>query len=121
MAWSASDPDTGVYNSSFHRCYVRDPNHLVMFFERRHMWDYYVRAEQRGKPLPVACVIGHTSCPLSALGFNGFVWRGFGVRTRRHNSPPPFGTCARTRPCPFGDHHPDRGNTTTAPFRLAKG
>ncbi len=59
MTWSASDPDTGVYNSSFHRCYVRDPNHLVMFFERRHMWDYYVRAEQRGNPLPVACVIGH--------------------------------------------------------------
>lgn len=59
MTWSASDPDTGVYNSSFHRCYVRDPHHLVMFFERRHMWEYYVRAEQRGKPLPVACVIGH--------------------------------------------------------------
>ena len=37
---------TGSYNSSFHRCYVSDPNHLVMFFERRHLWDYYVRAEQ---------------------------------------------------------------------------
>ncbi|MEE8076863.1 MAG: UbiD family decarboxylase, partial [Candidatus Binatia bacterium] len=59
MTWSASDPDTGVYNSSFHRCYVRDPSHLVMFFERRHMWDYYVRAEQRDQPLPIACVIGH--------------------------------------------------------------
>ena len=56
MPWSASDPDTGVYNSSFHRCYVRDPHHLVMFFERRHMWDYYVRAEQRGQQ------IGRASC-----------------------------------------------------------
>ncbi|MBI3091616.1 MAG: UbiD family decarboxylase [Candidatus Tectomicrobia bacterium] len=59
MTWSARDPDTGVYNSSFHRCYVRDPNHVVMFFERRHLWDYYVRAERRNEPLPVACVIGH--------------------------------------------------------------
>lgn len=59
MTWSARDPDTGVYNSSFHRCYVRDPNHLVMFFERRHLWDYYVRAEERGEALPVACVVGH--------------------------------------------------------------
>jgi 2,5-furandicarboxylate decarboxylase 1 len=59
MTWSASDPDTGVYNSSFHRCYVRDPCHLVMFFERRHLWDYYVRAEQRDLSLPVACVVGH--------------------------------------------------------------
>lgn len=59
MTWSARDPDTGVYNSSFHRCYVRDPNHVVMFFERRHLWDYYVRAERRNEALPVACVIGH--------------------------------------------------------------
>ena len=59
MTWCARDPDTGVYNSSFHRCYVRDPNHLVMFFERRHLWDYYVRAEERNEALPVACVVGH--------------------------------------------------------------
>jgi len=59
MTWSARDPDTGVYNSSFHRCFVRDPNHLVMFFERRHLWDYYVRAEARNEALPVACVVGH--------------------------------------------------------------
>ena len=59
MTWSARDPDTGIYNSSFHRCYVRDPNHVVMFFERRHLWDYYVRAEQRNEALPVACVVGH--------------------------------------------------------------
>lgn len=59
MTWSARDPDTGIYNSSFHRCYVRDPNHVVMFFERRHLWDYYVRAERRNEALPVACVVGH--------------------------------------------------------------
>ena len=59
MTWSARDPDTGIYNSSFHRCYVRDPNHVVMFFERRHLWDYYVRAERRNESLPVACVVGH--------------------------------------------------------------
>lgn len=59
MPWVGSDPDTGIYNSSFHRCYVRDPRHLVMFFERRHLWDYYLRAERRNQGLPVACVIGH--------------------------------------------------------------
>jgi 2,5-furandicarboxylate decarboxylase 1 len=59
MTWSARDPETGVYNSSFHRCYVRDSRHLVMFFERRHLWEYYLRAERRNEPLPVACVVGH--------------------------------------------------------------
>ncbi len=73
MTWSARDPDTGVYNSSFHRCFVRDQSHLVMFFERRHLWDYYLRAEQRDEPLPVACVIAHHpayylgSCMLSGI------------------------------------------------------
>lgn len=59
MPWCARDPESGVYNASFHRCYLRDSNHLVMFFERRHLWDYYMRAEQRGQPMPVACVVGH--------------------------------------------------------------
>jgi UbiD family decarboxylase len=59
MTWSAKDLESGVYNSSFHRCYVRDERHLVMFFERRHLWEYYLRAERRDEPLPVACVIGH--------------------------------------------------------------
>ncbi|MBI4528885.1 MAG: UbiD family decarboxylase [Deltaproteobacteria bacterium] len=59
MTWSAKDLETGVYNSSFHRCYVRDPRHLVMFFERRHLWEYYLRAEAHNEALPVACVIGH--------------------------------------------------------------
>jgi 2,5-furandicarboxylate decarboxylase 1 len=59
MTWSAKDAESGVYNSSFHRCYVRDERHLVMFFERRHLWEYYLRAERREEPLAVACVIGH--------------------------------------------------------------
>ncbi len=59
MTWSAKDPESEVYNSSFHRCYLRDARHLVMFFERRHLWEYYLRAEKRGDPLPVACVVGH--------------------------------------------------------------
>jgi 2,5-furandicarboxylate decarboxylase 1 len=59
MTWSAKDLESGVYNSSFHRCYVRDERHLVMFFERRHLWEYYLRAERRNESLPVACVIGH--------------------------------------------------------------
>jgi 2,5-furandicarboxylate decarboxylase 1 len=73
MTWVAKDRESGVYNSSFHRCYVRDPRHLVMFFERRHLWEYYLRAERRNEALPVACVIGHHpafylgNCALTAI------------------------------------------------------
>jgi len=73
MTWAGKDRESGVYNSSFHRCYVRDPRHLVMFFERRHLWEYYLRAERRDEPLPVACVIGHHpsyylgNCALTAI------------------------------------------------------
>jgi len=73
MTWAAKDRQSGVYNSSFHRCYVRDPRHLVMFFERRHLWEYYLRAERRNEALPVACVIGHHpayylgNCALTAI------------------------------------------------------
>ncbi len=79
MTWAAKDLETGVYNSSFHRCYVRDPRHLVMFFERRHLWEYYLRAERRGKALPVACVIGHHpayylgNCALTGIDTDEYV------------------------------------------------
>lgn len=72
MTWCARDPDTGVYHSSFHRCYVRDPDHLVMFFERRHRWDCFVRAQERNEALPVACVVGHhPACYLGNCILNG--------------------------------------------------
>lgn len=73
MTWVAKDRQSGVYNSSFHRCYVRDLHRLVMFFERRHLWEYYLRAERRNEALPVACVIGHHpayylgNCALTAI------------------------------------------------------
>jgi 2,5-furandicarboxylate decarboxylase 1 len=69
----ARDPETGVYNASFHRAMVVDERHLTIFMEKRHLWDYYSRAREQGRPLPFACVLGHHpgfflgSCALTGL------------------------------------------------------
>lgn len=55
----ASDPDTGVYNSSHHRMLVRSKNELGLWMSPRHLWDYCRRAWAKGRVLPVAHVIGH--------------------------------------------------------------
>jgi 2,5-furandicarboxylate decarboxylase 1 len=59
MLGIANDPHTGTTNVSFHRAMVLDANHLTVFMEKRHLWDYYSRAMERGQPLPIAMVLGH--------------------------------------------------------------
>jgi 2,5-furandicarboxylate decarboxylase 1 len=50
----AKDPDTGVRNTSVHRCMVVGPNRITMLMDMgRHLRDYYERAEARGKPLEI--------------------------------------------------------------------
>lgn len=69
----ARDPDTGVINASFHRLQVKERNKLgVSLHSRRHLWDYQRRAEESGKPLEVAIVIG--AHPLFCFG--GGLWKG---------------------------------------------
>ncbi len=69
----ARDPDTGVYNASFHRAMVVDGRHLTIFMEKRHLWDCYSRSAAQHRPLPFACVLGHHpgfflgSCALTGL------------------------------------------------------
>ncbi|MGI5838786.1 MAG: UbiD family decarboxylase [bacterium] len=55
----APDPDTGVYNASHHRMLVRGKDELGLWMSPRHLWDYCRRAWEKGKPLPIAHVIGH--------------------------------------------------------------
>lgn len=55
----AADPDNGRYNSSHHRMLVKGKNVTGIWMSPRHLWNYYVRAESKGKSLPIAQVIGH--------------------------------------------------------------
>lgn len=55
----ARDPETGVRNASFHRMQVKGRTRLgTSLHSRRHLWDYVKRAEELGKEIPVAVVIG---------------------------------------------------------------
>jgi 2,5-furandicarboxylate decarboxylase 1 len=55
----AADPETGVHNSSHHRQLIKDRNHTGIWMSPRHLWNYFNRAEEMGKPLPIAHVHGH--------------------------------------------------------------
>jgi len=55
----ANDPDSGVRNASFHRMQVKGRTRLgTSLHSRRHLWDYVKRAEEAGKDIPIAVVIG---------------------------------------------------------------
>lgn len=54
----AKDPDSGQTNASIHRMLVRDDNHLGIRIVPRHLYTYYKRAEELGKPLEIAIAIG---------------------------------------------------------------
>jgi len=55
----AADPDTGAYNSSHHRMLIRGKDELGLWMSPRHLWNYCMRAAEKGKALPIAHVIGH--------------------------------------------------------------
>jgi 2,5-furandicarboxylate decarboxylase 1 len=50
---------TGRYNVSWNRCMVIDRNHLGIWMSPRHLWTYFMAAEEQGKSLPIAIVLGH--------------------------------------------------------------
>jgi UbiD family decarboxylase len=64
----ARDPDTGIGNLAFARMQVKGRNRLgISMHSRGHLWDYFRRAEERGKPLETAVVIGpHPSVMLAS-------------------------------------------------------
>lgn len=55
----AADPDTGVYNSSHHRMIIAGKDESRIWMSPRHLWNYYMRAQEKGQPLPIAHVLGH--------------------------------------------------------------
>ena len=55
----AKDPDTGAYNCSFQRMWVKSKNETGISIAPRHLWDYFVRYEAQKKPMPIAVVPGH--------------------------------------------------------------
>lgn len=55
----AADPETGVYNSSHHRMLIRGKDELGLWMSPRHLWNYCVRAAEKGEALPIAHVLGH--------------------------------------------------------------
>jgi 2,5-furandicarboxylate decarboxylase 1 len=52
-------PQTGRYNISWNRCMVIDATHMGIWMSPRHLWSYFMKAEELGKSVPVAVVLGH--------------------------------------------------------------
>jgi len=63
------DPDTGIYNVSYHRMQLKEKNRLgISLHSRRHAFDIHRRMERKGKPLEVAIAIGcHPALALGAV------------------------------------------------------
>jgi len=50
----ARDPDTGVRNTSIHRCMITAPDRMTFLMDKgRHLRDYYERAEKRNQALEI--------------------------------------------------------------------
>lgn len=66
----AKDPDTGVRNLSYHRLQIKGPARLGgSLHSRGHIWDYFLRSEERGQDLECAVVVGaHPAIMLAAAG-----------------------------------------------------
>jgi 2,5-furandicarboxylate decarboxylase 1 len=52
-------PQTGRYNVSWNRCMLIDRNHLGIWMSPRHLWTYFMTAEELGNSVPVAIILGH--------------------------------------------------------------
>ena len=66
----SADPDTGVTSMGYHRLMIKGRNRLgVSLHSRKRLWDYQRRAEEKGKNLPVACLLGvHPLISLASIG-----------------------------------------------------
>lgn len=65
----AKDPETGVETLGFHRMQLKGPDKLgISFHSRQRLWEYFRRAEARGKNLEAAIVIGvHPNIALGSM------------------------------------------------------
>jgi len=55
----AEDPETGIGNASYHRSMLHSPTEIATSLHSRgHLWRMLQRAQEAGRPLPVAMVVG---------------------------------------------------------------
>ncbi len=66
----SADPDTGVTSMGYHRLMIKGGDRFgISLHSRKRLWDYQRRAEERGKNLPVACILGvHPLISLASIG-----------------------------------------------------
>jgi len=66
----SADPDTGTPTFGYHRLMVKGKNRFgISLHSRKRLWDYHRRAQEKGKHLPVACVLGvHPLISLASIG-----------------------------------------------------
>ena len=64
------DPDTGVHTLGYHRMMVKGKNRFgISLHSRKRIWDYQRRAQEKGKNLPGACLLGvHPAISLASIG-----------------------------------------------------
>ena len=64
----AKDPDTGVYNLSYHRMQLKGKNVFgISLHSRGHLWDYFRRSAEKGRDLEIAVIVGcHPAVYLAA-------------------------------------------------------
>lgn len=58
----AADPDNGIHNASHHRMIIAGKDESRIWMSPRHLWNYFMRAQERNEPLPIAHVLGHHPC-----------------------------------------------------------
>ncbi len=66
----SADPDTGAPSLGYHRLMIKGRNRMgISLHSRKRLWDYQRRAEEKGKNLPVACILGvHPLISLASIG-----------------------------------------------------
>jgi UbiD family decarboxylase len=66
----SKDPDTGVHTLGYHRMMVKGRNRFgISLHSRKRIWDYQKRAEEKGKNLPAACLLGvHPVISMASIG-----------------------------------------------------
>ncbi len=55
----SKDPETGIYNLSFHRTMNLGKDENAIFLAPTHLYDTFNKYKAKGKPCPIAHVIGH--------------------------------------------------------------
>ena len=66
----SKDPDTGIHTLGYHRMMVKGRNRFgISLHSRKRLWDFQRKAQEKGRNLPIACVLGvHPIISLASIG-----------------------------------------------------